>query len=137
MAGGTMRSLKLRRKSCTSSGCRANVPEERLLCPPAQYISGAARWSSVSSPNAAAIRARISVSPRDRTGAKPPSLFRLARALKGRLPLIGVGGISSGADAREKIACGAALVQLYTGLVYRGPALVSECVRALAAGSEP
>ncbi len=61
----------------------------------------------------------------------------LAKALDGALPIIGVGGISSGADAREKIACGAALVQLYTGLIYRGPALVAECVRALAAGSEP
>ena len=62
----------------------------------------------------------------------------LARALDGALPIIGVGGIFSGADAREKIACGASLVQLYTGLVYRGPSLVGECVRALAAmGSEP
>ena len=65
----------------------------------------------------------------------------LAEALDGALPIIGVGGIFSGADAREKIACGAALVQLYTGLVYRGPSLVGECVRALAAmgsmGSEP
>ena len=56
----------------------------------------------------------------------------LARALDGALPVIGVGGILSGADAREKVACGAALVQLYTGLIYRGPSLVAECVRALA-----
>ena len=38
----------------------------------------------------------------------------------------------SGADARERIAAGASLVQLYTGLIYRGPELVAECVRALA-----
>ena len=57
----------------------------------------------------------------------------LAAALDGALPIIGVGGIGSGADAREKIEAGAALVQLYTGLVYRGPDLVGECVRALAA----
>jgi len=42
-----------------------------------------------------------------------------------------VGGILGGADARGKIAAGASLVQLYTGLVYRGPALVRECVNAL------
>ena len=41
---------------------------------------------------------------------------------------VGAGGIMSGADAREKTAAGASLVQLYTGLVYRGPGLVGECV---------
>jgi dihydroorotate dehydrogenase len=56
----------------------------------------------------------------------------LADALGGALPIIGVGGIMSGDDAREKIAAGASLVQLYTGLIYRGPALVAECVEALA-----
>ena len=55
----------------------------------------------------------------------------LADALAGALPIIGVGGIESGQDAREKIAAGASLVQLYTGLIYRGPALVAECVEAL------
>jgi len=56
----------------------------------------------------------------------------LARALDGALPIIGVGGILSGADAKAKIGAGAALVQIYTGLIYRGPALVAECVEALA-----
>ena len=56
----------------------------------------------------------------------------LARALDGALPIIGVGGILSGADAKAKIDAGATLVQLYTGLIYRGPALVAECVEALA-----
>jgi dihydroorotate dehydrogenase len=56
---------------------------------------------------------------------------RLARALAGAVPVIGVGGILSGADAAAKIAAGASLVQLYTGLVYRGPALIAECVSAL------
>jgi dihydroorotate dehydrogenase len=56
----------------------------------------------------------------------------LARALDGALPIIGVGGILSGADAKEKIDAGATLVQVYTGLIYRGPELVAECVRALA-----
>jgi dihydroorotate dehydrogenase len=56
---------------------------------------------------------------------------KLARALDGALPIIGVGGILSGADAREKIDAGATLVQIYTGLIYRGPDLVAECGRAL------
>ncbi len=55
----------------------------------------------------------------------------LAHALDGALPIIGAGGIFSATDAREKIDAGATLVQLYTGLIYRGPALVAECVEAL------
>jgi dihydroorotate dehydrogenase len=55
---------------------------------------------------------------------------RLARALDGALPIIGVGGILSGEDAKEKLDAGASLVQLYTGLIYRGPDLIAECVRA-------
>jgi dihydroorotate dehydrogenase len=55
----------------------------------------------------------------------------LAGHLQNAVPIIGVGGILCGDDAREKIAAGAALVQLYTGLIYRGPALIRECVRAL------
>ena len=56
----------------------------------------------------------------------------LSKALDGALPIIGVGGILSGADALEKIEAGASLVQIYTGLVYRGPELVAECGAALA-----
>lgn len=56
----------------------------------------------------------------------------LAAALDGALPIIGVGGIDSGAQARAKLDAGAALVQLYTGLIYRGPGLVAECAQALA-----
>ena len=58
-------------------------------------------------------------------------LAAFAAELKGEVPLIGVGGILTGADAVEKFAAGASLLQLYTGLIYRGPALVSECVRAI------
>jgi len=50
--------------------------------------------------------------------------------LAGKAALIGAGGILSGEDARRKAAAGASLVQLYTGLIYRGPALVRECVSA-------
>ena len=55
------------------------------------------------------------------------------RELKKHLPdttLIGAGGIMSGADAAAKFQAGAALVQLYSGLIYRGPGLVGECVSA-------
>ena len=55
----------------------------------------------------------------------------LAKALDGALPIIGVGGILSGADAKDKVDAGATLVQIYTGLIYRGPDLVAECARAL------
>jgi dihydroorotate dehydrogenase len=47
------------------------------------------------------------------------------------LPIIGVGGILSGSDAREKVMAGASLVQLYSGLIYRGPELINECAKAL------
>lgn len=55
----------------------------------------------------------------------------LSEALAGHLPIIAVGGIMKAADAIEKISAGASLIQLYTGLVFRGPRLVSECARAL------
>ncbi|MCB1236569.1 MAG: quinone-dependent dihydroorotate dehydrogenase [Verrucomicrobiae bacterium] len=50
----------------------------------------------------------------------------LREALDPAIPIIGVGGISSADDAREKLDAGAALVQIYTGLIYRGPALVRD-----------
>ena len=56
----------------------------------------------------------------------------LRQALPSGYPIIGVGGIMSAQDALEKIEAGADLVQLYTGLIYRGPSLVRECARALA-----
>ena len=55
----------------------------------------------------------------------------LAVALAGEVPIIGVGGILNGQHAQEKISAGASLVQIYTGLIYRGPALIRECVLAL------
>lgn len=54
----------------------------------------------------------------------------LAKELRGELPVIGVGGILSGDDAAEKLDAGASLIQLYTGLIYRGPELIAECVSA-------
>lgn len=59
-------------------------------------------------------------------------LGRVYRLTKGRLPLIGVGGLASGADAYAKIRAGASLVQLYTALVYEGPGLVQRIKAELA-----
>jgi dihydroorotate dehydrogenase len=55
----------------------------------------------------------------------------LYRQTQGRLPIIGVGGIFNAADAWEKITAGASLIQIYTGLVYEGPAVVREIVAGL------
>ncbi len=56
----------------------------------------------------------------------------LAEHIDGRLPIIAVGGISSGEHAAEKIAAGASLVQIYSGFIYQGPALIRESVDAIA-----
>ena len=77
----------------------------------------------------------------ERGGLSGPPLFeRSTRMLadtyaftQGRVPLVGLGGISSGADAYAKIRAGASVVQLYTAMVYRGPAVVAEIARDLAA----
>lgn len=62
--------------------------------------------------------------------------LRAFRARVGeRLAVVGVGGITCGRDARDKQLAGADLVQFYTGFVYRGPALIGECVEALRAGT--
>ncbi len=55
----------------------------------------------------------------------------LAKALDNKLPIIGVGGIANGDDAKEKIAAGAKLVQVYTGFIYQGPEIIKEIVKAL------
>ncbi len=66
-----------------------------------------------------------------------PRADKVLAALKNALPdevaLIGVGGITRGQDAVDKLNLGASLVQFYTGLVYRGPELVTECLQAIAA----
>jgi len=55
---------------------------------------------------------------------------KLATALAGELPIIAAGGVVDGEKAKAKLAAGAQLVQIYSGLVYRGPGLVKECVAA-------
>jgi dihydroorotate dehydrogenase len=59
-------------------------------------------------------------------------LAEMYRLTRGRLPLIGVGGIASAADAYAKIRAGASLVQLYTALVFLGPDLVNQIKTGLA-----
>ncbi len=49
----------------------------------------------------------------------------------GKFPIIGVGGIHSAEDAKEKLDAGASLVQIYTGFIYEGPSLVKEINKAL------
>lgn len=56
---------------------------------------------------------------------------QLSQRLQGAVPIIGVGGILSGADAVEKIAAGASLVQVYSGLIYKGPKLVHDICKTL------
>ncbi|MEI2454687.1 quinone-dependent dihydroorotate dehydrogenase [Lysobacter firmicutimachus] len=58
-------------------------------------------------------------------------LRKMRTRLPESIPMVGVGGILSGADAVTKMAAGASLVQCYSGLVYRGPALVHDCVEAI------
>jgi dihydroorotate dehydrogenase len=59
------------------------------------------------------------------------TLRRLRLHLDERIPIIGVGGITEGADALGKVSAGAQLVQFYTGFIYRGPELIAECVDAM------
>ncbi|MBI1990091.1 MAG: dihydroorotate dehydrogenase (quinone), partial [Betaproteobacteria bacterium] len=59
-------------------------------------------------------------------------LAAMYRFTAGRLPLVGCGGVASGADAYAKIRAGASLVQLYSALVYHGPGLVERIKRELA-----
>jgi len=56
---------------------------------------------------------------------------QLSNQLQGALPIIGVGGILSGADAVEKVASGASLIQIYSGLIYKGPELVHDICKIL------
>ena len=64
-------------------------------------------------------------------GRSTAALRRLRNKLDDAIPLVGVGGILSGADAAGKVAAGATLVQFYTGMIYRGPELIGECVNAI------
>jgi dihydroorotate dehydrogenase len=56
---------------------------------------------------------------------------RISQRTQGKLPIIAAGGIMDADDAREKLNAGATLVQVYTGLVYRGPGLVKEIISSL------
>jgi len=58
-------------------------------------------------------------------------IAEFTKHLRGKIPIIGVGGILDSNDAQAKIDAGSSLVQLYSGLIYRGPRLVKECVKQL------
>ncbi|QIP47657.1 Dihydroorotate dehydrogenase (quinone) [Kingella kingae] len=62
-------------------------------------------------------------------------LKALAQELASKVPIIGAGGVLSGKDAAEKIQLGATAVQIYSGMMYRGPELVKECLTAVRAAS--
>ncbi len=57
-------------------------------------------------------------------------ISKLSAVLKGLIPIIGVGGISSGKDAMEKFNAGSSLVQVYTGFIYQGPKLISNIIKS-------
>lgn len=59
-------------------------------------------------------------------------IHHVARSTGGKLPIIGVGGVFGAADVAEKLAAGASLVQLYTGLIYEGPGIAGRILRELA-----
>jgi dihydroorotate dehydrogenase len=59
-------------------------------------------------------------------------VYQLHEITNGEIPIIGVGGILDAKDAANKIQAGASLVQIYTGLIYRGPRLIRECVSEIA-----
>ena len=64
-------------------------------------------------------------------------IAQLRAALGSGYPIIGVGGVMSGRDAQAKLAAGANLVQIYTGLIYQGPGLVTDCARTMRAAAQP
>ena len=65
------------------------------------------------------------------------TLSRLCQALDGRIPVIGVGGITDGMSAADKLSAGASLVQVYTGFIYQGPDLIQQAVSAIQALQNP
>ena len=58
------------------------------------------------------------------------TIHHLFQVLHNQIPIIGVGGILSGENVKQKLDAGASLVQIYTGLIYKGPKLIADCVRA-------
>jgi dihydroorotate dehydrogenase len=58
-------------------------------------------------------------------------LSRVVKLVNGKIPVVSAGGIMHPDDAKKRLALGASLVQVYTGLIYRGPALVQQIVKSL------
>lgn len=68
-------------------------------------------------------------------GRSEAALSQIVKRVNGRIPIVSAGGIMSPEDARRRLDMGAALVQVYTGLVYRGPGLVTEIAGALSSSA--
>jgi dihydroorotate dehydrogenase len=58
-------------------------------------------------------------------------LRQIVKRVDGKIPVVSVGGVMNPEDAKRRLALGASLVQVYTGLIYRGPKLVQEIVKSL------
>jgi len=71
------------------------------------------------------------LSGRPLAGRSEAVLRHIVKRVDGKIPVVSAGGIMNPNDAKKRLALGASLVQVYTGLVYRGPGLVREIVRAL------
>jgi dihydroorotate dehydrogenase len=65
------------------------------------------------------------------TGMSDAILAQIVKKVGGRIPVVGVGGIMNPDDAKRKLDLGAALVQVYTGMIYAGPGLVKEIVKKI------
>ena len=132
---------RLRRCRCCSRSRPTSTADERGDIAEVALVAGHRRADRRQHHGRAPGRARRAATPREPGGLSGRPLFEPSTALlaemyrltRGKLPLIGVGGIASAADAYAKIRAGASLVQLYTALVYHGPGLVGRIKHELAA----
>ena len=119
---GSRRNAAPRRGGCRRAPCARRRDRNQYLACPGEGVERLPNAEEARGLSGAPIRERAT-----------RVLAELAHETAGSVPLIGAGGIMTGEDAAAKIRAGASLVQLYTGLIYRGPGLIAECVRAIAA----
>jgi len=108
--------------ACLGTGVDGLVVANTTVARPASLKSNAAVVAEAGGLSGAAVK--------DVSTEMVADLYTLT---EGRLPIIGVGGVETGADAWDKVRAGASLVQMYTGLVYRGPVAVKQVKEGLAA----